>query len=126
MVATCVHRLVWRRGSTSATTGQAPCLVLDAHPSPRDGLEPLLWDRLARHLADAVGAGADLGERRVDLFDHLSGLVRQGEVAFALDAERVALAGLLVELHIARFVIGNERLGLGTERLELSEVGVAF
>src|SRR5688500_4959400 len=42
------------RAPSSATT-EPTDLVLDLLAGPRDGFEALLGDRLARHLADAVG-----------------------------------------------------------------------
>ena len=45
------------------------------------------------------------------------------QVALALDGERVALARLLVELHVARLPLGHEHVGLGLQRLRLAGVG---
>ena len=64
-------------------------------------------------LAHPVGAFLDLGEGDVDLLDRGGGLGAEGEVALALHGERVAFAGLLVELHVARLALGDEQIGLG-------------
>ena len=63
--------------------------------------------------------------RRERLRDVVDGLARRGrerEVALALDAERVALARLLVELRVAGLALVRERLGLGLEPLGLARV----
>src|SRR3954468_8718988 len=103
-------------------TAEATDLVLDPLSGPRNGLEALHRDRIARHLADAVGAQLELREGVVDLDDGRAGLRRQGEVALALHAQGVALAGLLVELHVARLEVGHERFGLGLHALGLLQV----
>ena len=52
-----------------------------------------------------------------------AGLGAQREVALALDGERVALARLLVELHVARLALGGQQVGLGLQRRGLADVG---
>ena len=54
-------------------------------------------------------------ERGVDVGDGLAGLRRQREVALALDDHRVALAALVVELHVAHLLLLDERVGLVLE-----------
>ena len=58
----------------------------------------------------------DLGDGGVDLLDGRPGLGGQGQVALALDGQRVALARLLVELDIAGLAVLGQRVGLGLER----------
>ena len=63
-----------------------------------------------------------LAQRALDVVDRLARGGRQGEVAFALDADRVALARLLVELRVALLAFAREQLGLGRQLLGLAQV----
>ena len=101
---------------------EAPALALHAQRSVRQGLEAFLGDVGAALLALAVGAGVDLLDRGVDLLDGGAGLRRQGQVALALDGQRVALARLLVELDVAGLAVLGQRVGLGLQGLGLAQV----
>ena len=79
----------------------------------RHGLETGGRDPLAASLAEAVDALVHAGQRAVDGIDGGPGGRREGEVALALDVDRVALARLLVELGVARLPIDGQSLGLG-------------
>src|SRR5690606_14779372 len=94
----------------------------DPFGGPRNGLQPLLGDRLAGHPAQAVGAVVEPFERGVDLVDLGAGLSAEREVEVALDRKRVAFAGLFVELHVAGFALGHE--GVGFVFVELCVVHV--
>ena len=50
----------------------------------------------------------------------LARLGRQGQVALALDDHRVALAALVVELHVAHLAVLDERVGLVLEPVGLA------
>ncbi len=68
----------------------------------------------------------DARQRAFDVVDGLARGRRQGEVALALDADRVALARLLVELGVALFAFGRQRLGLGLQLVGLAPVPAAL
>ena len=56
--------------------------------------------------------------------DGLACLGRQGKVALALDDHRVALAALVVELHVAHLAVLDERVRLVLEAVGLAEQGL--
>ena len=96
-------------------------LAVDAHLRPRDRLEPLERDLAPRGLAHAVLVALHPIQRVVDLLDHLAGRRREQQVPLALDVDGVALAGLLVELGVARLALAGELLRLGGEVVRLME-----
>ena len=101
-------------------------LALDAQRRVREGPQPLLGDDRVALLAHAVRAVLELGQRQVDLVHGVLGLGAQREVALALHGQRVALARLLVELHVARLALGGQQVGFRLERRRLADVGDAL
>ena len=53
----------------------------------------------------------------VDLVDGVTSLCAGSEVEIALYGEGVALAGLIVKLHVTRLAFGGERIGLRLQGL---------
>src|SRR5689334_14223916 len=140
-VATIHDFVSWSRTTTATTMSgamrRAPdrvasaapfdtLLAVDAGLGPRDGLEPRHRDPPTRGRAEPVRAVLHALERGVDLLDRLPCGGRQHEVALALDADRVALARLLVELRVALLALGDQRLGLRLELGRLADVAVAL
>src|SRR5690349_12985679 len=113
------HPRTARRRSPSSTPSFGTRLAVDADIGPRDRLEPLDGDPAARVRADAVRAPPHPRQRGVDLVDHVPGLRREQEVAFALDVHGVAFARLLVELRVPTLTLARQLLGLGHELLGL-------
>src|SRR5690606_13672810 len=114
-----------RSESSDATSGlaEAAGLVLHALACVRDGLEPLARDRLAGVLAQPVGALLESLERRVDLLDRLQRRRGTGEVEVPLDRQGVALARLVVELHVPGLAAPGQRIGLVAQGLRLGLEG---
>src|SRR5207244_328879 len=100
----------WRARPSAA--GEPPALARHAQGGVRERLEPRFGDGLATLLADAVGAGLDLGQRPVDLLDGGLGLGAEGEVALSLDVHGAALTRLLVELDVAGLHLLGQLVGL--------------
>src|SRR5262245_59936811 len=98
-------------------------LLLDQHRRPRDSLQALPRDRDPGDDRVAVRPGGHPLQRGVDLGDGLAGLRRQRQVALALDDHRVALAALVVELHVAHLTILDEGVGLVLEAAGLAREG---
>ena len=69
----------------------------------------------------AVGAVGDAHQGGVDVGDGLAGLRRQRQVALALDDHRVALAALVVELHVAHLAVLDQRVRLVLEAHGLAD-----
>src|SRR5262245_36998853 len=101
-------------------------LALHALLGPRDDFEPSNRDPIAARDTQPVRAVVHARERALDVVDGLARACRQREVAFALDAHRVAFARLFVELRVALLALGREHLGLGLQDFGLSEVAVAL
>src|SRR5262245_22842604 len=132
--------LVTRSRTTTARTIPAASPV--RAPEPRTALSASFGTRLAvdaglrvwqcfeafdgdtppRRRAQAVGLVPHPLERAVDLLDDLAGRCRQHQVAFALDADRVALAAFLVELRVALLAIERKLRGLGLQFVGLTQV----
>ena len=71
--------------------------------------------RLVALLAQAIGAGVDLGQGPVDLQRGGARLGREDKIELPVDVGGTALAALLVELDIAGLVLEGQRIGLGLE-----------
>src|SRR5262249_60622746 len=112
-------RAAWGCGSGPWS---GPRLALAARVGVGGRFEPLERDAAARRRADAVGLVPDALERAVDVVDDLARRRRQQQVALTLDVDRVAFAGLLVELRVAALALGSKLLRLGLELLRLVDV----
>src|SRR5580765_4349637 len=106
----------------ASATPFATSLALHALLGPRDDFEPCERDAIQAGDAHAVHARGYALERAVDVVDRLARRRREREIALALDAHRVALARLFVELSVTLLPLRRELLGRGLELLGLTGV----
>ena len=92
----------------------------------RDPGPVLVAPRLVATLARPVSLLLDAHHRVVDLLDGEQRLCGEGQVALAVDGDRAALAGLLVELHVTGLALLGERVRLGLQVGRLADVDGAL
>src|SRR3954468_22265907 len=109
MSATATATVTARRDPARSATPFSTRLALHALIGPRDRLEPRHRNAIATDLAVAVRTVFHARERLGDVVDGLARRGRECEIALALDAQRVALARLFVELRVARFAFVGQR-----------------
>src|ERR1700704_6902827 len=80
-------------------------LAVHALLGVRDRLQPLEREPAAGREADPVGTRLDSRQRTIDRVDDLARRRGQHQVTLAFDVHRVAFAGLLVELGVARIAL---------------------
>ena len=101
-------------------------LTFDTQVSPRNRLESGHWDSIAAHFAIAVFVGIDTRERLLDFFDSLARGIRQRDITFAFDGQRVTLSAFFIELRVTRFTLVRDLFGFGHQRVGLGVVMIAF
>ncbi len=91
-------------------------------------LEPFLRNEVAVTADDALAVDPAIEsiEGSVDFVDLLACLRGQREITISFDSERVAFAGLFVELDVARFTIGHQRSSFGRQGFGIVRVTLPF
>src|SRR5437879_6316648 len=98
----------------------ATSLALHTLLGPRNDCETRDRNAVAARHAQAICAVLHASKRAFDVVDGLAGGGRERKITFALDAYRVTLARLLVELRVALFTFVGELFGFGQQFLSLS------